>query len=155
MRPQTADFFCWTIWTKVIHVICPPKSPNDLVTSLPFPGASCTGSNSHLRYLAIQMHLTLARTTFYRKHAKLFSFYSSLEVRPGLPSTIVLQLVNFLVPGSCNRLSVSRSQPGTCESAAQIIKFLDISIYSAVDLCPSKYDTEVANVVIPVELISD
>lgn len=42
-----------------------------------------------------------------------------------------------------------------CESAAQICKHLDISIHSAVDLCPSSYDTEVANAVIPVELISD
>lgn len=41
------------------------------------------------------------------------------------------------------------------ESVALIFTFLDISIHSAVDLCPSSYDTEVANVVIPVELISD
>ena len=80
-----------------------------------------------------------------------------MEVRPGLPSPIVLQLVTFLAPGSCNRLSVSSSQhqPGMRECAAQIFEFLDISIHSAVDLCPSSYDTEVANVVIPVELISD
>lgn len=58
---------------------------------------------------------------------------------------------------SCHRLSVSGSQHQSswCESAAQIFKFLDIAISYAVDLCPSSYDTEVAIVVIPVELISN
>lgn len=46
---------------------------------------------------------------------------------------------------------MSRSQ--VCVN--QISKFLNISTLSPVDLCPSSYDTEVANVVIPVELIPD
>lgn len=103
------------------------------------------------------MHLTLARASFYQKHSKLFSVCYSLEVSLGLPSTTALQLVTFLAQGCYSRLSESRSQhqPGTYKSVAQIFKFLHISIHRAVDLCPSSYDTEVANVVIPVELISD
>lgn len=103
------------------------------------------------------MHLTLARASFYRKHSKLFSVCYSLEASLGLPSTTALQFMTFWTQGRCSRLSVSRSQhqPGTYKSVAQIFKFLPISIHSAADLCPSSYDTEVANVVIPVELISD
>lgn len=114
-------------------------------------GISCAGSKNPLSHSAIGMYLTAAWTTFYQNPTKALYFCIIWQWDQDClpPQFFIWETFWFwdLVT------DFHEQKPGLCESAALISKFLNISTHSPVDLCPSSYDTKVANAVIPVELI--